>query len=323
MVWLHGGGFFAGSAIEQLAYEGDAMAINGDVVVVTVNHRLNILGYLDLEPFGDKYKNSANCGNADLVAALKWVHENIAAFGGDPDNVTLFGQSGGGMKVTSLMQTPAADGLFHKAFVMSGVLDFDGFGELIDTATQTIDEIRTALNDGILDDLKATFASVRAITERLANGEGTLGKLLSSDDQLYTDLSAAVADIRAISDRLEKGEGTLGRLLSSDDQLYADAASAVSNINAISERLANGEGTLGKLLSPDDTLYADLSSAVASLRTVGENLANGEGTIGKLLADDEIYTEAQSLLREGRAAVDDLRETSPITTFSSIFFGIF
>lgn len=129
MVWLHGGGFFAGSAIEQLAYEGDAMAINGDVVVVTVNHRLNILGYLDLEPFGDKYKNSANCGNADLVAALKWVHENIAAFGGDPDNVTLFGQSGGGMKVTSLMQTPAADGLFHKAFVMSGVLDFDGFGE--------------------------------------------------------------------------------------------------------------------------------------------------------------------------------------------------
>ncbi|MBQ3797510.1 MAG: carboxylesterase/lipase family protein [Butyrivibrio sp.] len=128
MVWFHGGGFFAGSAIEQVAYEGDEMAKNGDVVVVNVNHRLNILGYLDLEPFGEKYKNSANCGNADLVAALKWVHENIAAFGGDPENVTIFGQSGGGMKVTSLMQTPAADGLFHKAIVMSGVLDPDFMG---------------------------------------------------------------------------------------------------------------------------------------------------------------------------------------------------
>ena len=126
MVWLHGGGFSAGSAIEQLAYEGDEMAKKGDVVVVNVNHRLNILGYLDLEPFGEKYKNSGNCGNADLVAALKWVHENIEAFGGDPENVTIFGQSGGGMKVTSLMQTPEADGLFHKAIVMSGVLD-EGF----------------------------------------------------------------------------------------------------------------------------------------------------------------------------------------------------
>ncbi|MCR5557168.1 MAG: carboxylesterase family protein [Butyrivibrio sp.] len=126
MVWFHGGGFSAGSAIEQVAYEGDNMAKKGDVVVVNVNHRLNILGYLDLEPFGERYKNSGNCGNADLVAALKWVHENIAAFGGDPENVTIFGQSGGGMKVTSLMQTPEADGLFHKAIVMSGVLD-EGF----------------------------------------------------------------------------------------------------------------------------------------------------------------------------------------------------
>lgn len=122
MVWLHGGGFFAGSAIEQLCYDGAAMAKEGDVVVVTVNHRLNILGYLDLAPFGEKYKNSGNAGNADLVAALKWVKNNIAAFGGDPDNVTIFGQSGGGMKVTSLMQTPDADGLFHKGIVMSGVL---------------------------------------------------------------------------------------------------------------------------------------------------------------------------------------------------------
>lgn len=123
MVWLHGGGFFAGSSIEQVAYEGDHLSAYGDVVVVTLNHRLNVLGYLDLSAFGEKYANSANVGNADMVAALRWIQENIEAFGGDPGNVTLFGQSGGGMKVFCLMQTPEADGLFHKGIIQSGVLD--------------------------------------------------------------------------------------------------------------------------------------------------------------------------------------------------------
>lgn len=123
VVWLHGGGYFAGSSIEQVAYDGFNMCMNGDVVVVSINHRLNILGYLDLSPFGEKYKNSGNAGHADMVAALQWVRDNIAHFGGDPENVTIFGQSGGGMKVADLMQIPAADGLFHKAMVMSGVTD--------------------------------------------------------------------------------------------------------------------------------------------------------------------------------------------------------
>lgn len=123
MVWLHGGGFSSGSSIEHVAYEGDRLSGYGDVVVVTLNHRLNILGYLDLSSFGEKYANSANVGNADIVMALKWIRDNIAAFGGDPDNVTLFGQSGGGMKVFTLMNTPEADGLFHKGIIQSGVLD--------------------------------------------------------------------------------------------------------------------------------------------------------------------------------------------------------
>lgn len=122
MVWLHGGGFFAGSSIEQVAYEGENLSRYGDVVVVSINHRLNILGYLDLSAFGAEYENSANAGTDDMIAALQWVHDNIAAFGGDPENVTLFGQSGGGMKVWTLMQTPAADGLFHKGIVQSGVI---------------------------------------------------------------------------------------------------------------------------------------------------------------------------------------------------------
>lgn len=123
MVWLHGGGYSAGSSIEQIAYDGANMAKCGDVVVVTINHRLNILGYLDLSWAGEEYANSGNCGHADMVAALQWVHENIAGFGGDPDNVTIFGQSGGGMKVTDLMNIPAADGLFHKGICMSGAIE--------------------------------------------------------------------------------------------------------------------------------------------------------------------------------------------------------
>ncbi|MDR1971919.1 MAG: carboxylesterase family protein [Treponema sp.] len=122
MVWLHGGGYSAGSSIEQVAYIGDNLAQHGDVVVVTLNHRLNILGYCDLSSFGDKYKNSGNAGMADIVEALKWVKDNIAAFGGDPDKVTIFGQSGGGGKVTTLGQIPEAAGLYHRAVVMSGVL---------------------------------------------------------------------------------------------------------------------------------------------------------------------------------------------------------
>ena len=119
MVWIHGGGFTAGSSIEQVAYEGDSLCKFGDVVVVSMNHRLNILGYTDFSAFGEEYKNSCQAGNADLVAALQWVKENISAFGGDPDNVTIFGQSGGGSKVFNLMQIPAADGLFHKGIIMS------------------------------------------------------------------------------------------------------------------------------------------------------------------------------------------------------------
>lgn len=152
MVWLHGGGYTAGSAIEQEAYDGFSMCSLGDVVVVSVNHRLNILGFLDMSPFGEKYQNSANAGLADLVAALKWIRDNVEIFGGDPDNVTLFGQSGGGMKATGLMQIPQADGLFHKAIIMSGVSD----GKLIPTPASDGREIVEA----ILEELEIPMGEV-------------------------------------------------------------------------------------------------------------------------------------------------------------------
>lgn len=122
MVWLHGGGFSAGSSLDLFAYEGEELSRTGDVVVVTLNHRVNLLGFMDLSAYDEKYAASGNVGMADIVAALLWIRENIAAFGGDPDNVTIFGQSGGGGKVTTLLQMPSADGLYHKAIVQSGVM---------------------------------------------------------------------------------------------------------------------------------------------------------------------------------------------------------
>lgn len=119
-VWFHGGGYANGSAIFLPAQEGRALAEKGDIVVVTVNHRLNILGYIDLTALGGKYAESVNLGQQDLVKALEWVHDNISAFGGDPGCVTIGGQSGGGGKTSTLMAMPSAKGLFHRAIVQSG-----------------------------------------------------------------------------------------------------------------------------------------------------------------------------------------------------------
>lgn len=120
MVFISGGGFHSGGANESVCTNGTSLSEFGDVVVVSINHRISLLGFFDLSPFGEKYKNSANRGLEDMVLALQWIQENIRAFGGDPDNVTLFGHSGGGCKQWALMQTPAADGLFHKCIMLSG-----------------------------------------------------------------------------------------------------------------------------------------------------------------------------------------------------------
>jgi len=121
LVYFHGGGFVFGSAYELSSQDGAQLARHHDAVSVTVNHRLNILGFLDLSEIGGPaYADSVNVSMTDLVAALRWVRENIANFGGDPDSVMIYGQSGGGSKVTTLMGMPSAAGLFHRASVQSG-----------------------------------------------------------------------------------------------------------------------------------------------------------------------------------------------------------
>ena len=156
-VWMHGGGFFAGSSIMEVEnMEGFNMAQKGDIVFVSMNHRLNVLGHLNLADYGEEFENSKNLGIADLVAALKWVHENIEAFGGDPDNVTIAGHSGGGGKVLSMYQIEEAKDLFSRGIVMSGVLD-DG--------PETTEEESRILARTMMDHLGITKENIDKVFE--------------------------------------------------------------------------------------------------------------------------------------------------------------
>lgn len=119
MVWLHGGNFTAGSGASA-STDGANLARNEDVVVITLNHRLNVLGYTDLAWISPAFAQSGNVGMLDIVQALKWVRENAAAFGGDPSRVMIFGESGGGRKTCTMLATPSAKGLFHRAAIQSG-----------------------------------------------------------------------------------------------------------------------------------------------------------------------------------------------------------
>lgn len=137
MVWLHGGGWVTCSGTAP-GFDGSALAAHGDVVVVTINHRLNVFGYLDLSGSDERFADAGNAGVLDMVAALRWVRDNAQAFGGDPNNVTIFGQSGGSSKAITLMEMPAAKGLFHKAIAqsISGGLRLDGPDEAARQAAQ-------------------------------------------------------------------------------------------------------------------------------------------------------------------------------------------
>ncbi|MCC8013992.1 MAG: carboxylesterase family protein [Eubacterium sp.] len=156
MVWLHGGGFSTGSSIDMPSYDGENLSKKGDVVVVSINHRLNVLGHLDLSAYGEKYKYSANAGLTDIAAALQWIQDNIEQFGGDPNNVTVFGESGGGAKVLALMTSPYAKGLFHKGIVESGATENMG-------AKFTSSEVSRRLTEIILDELDISEDNIEAL----------------------------------------------------------------------------------------------------------------------------------------------------------------
>jgi para-nitrobenzyl esterase len=169
MVWLHGGGFFLGSGGDKY-YEGSNLAGKNDVVVVTLNHRLGAFGYLYLgSEAGPEYASSELTGMLDIVQALRWVKDNIAQFGGDPNNVTIFGQSGGGGKVCTLTAMPTAQGLFHKAIVESGASVH--LGSIADAAA-TRDKLLALLNMKSVDMDKLRSLSTQELNA--ANGKAGL-----------------------------------------------------------------------------------------------------------------------------------------------------
>jgi para-nitrobenzyl esterase len=198
MVWLHGGGFTNGSSMEGYAYDGKNLSEYGDVVVVSINHRLNIIGTLDLSAYGPQYAQSRYTGTIDLVAALQWIHDNIASFGGDPGSVTLFGQSGGGSKAARMLHTPAAKGLFHKVICESGggeVLTEQDAQKNIQTAQAIAAATLANLNltGDRIDKLKAIpypelLAAGNAALKTVAQQTGTprLGWNPIADDQYIT-----------------------------------------------------------------------------------------------------------------------------------------
>ncbi len=201
MVWLHGGGFSGGSG-NWLLYEGTNLARKEDVVMVSVTHRLNLFGFLYLADLGagEKWANASNVGMQDIVAALAWIKENIAAFGGNPNNVTVFGQSGGGSKVTTLMAMPSAKGLFHRAIAMSGA---QVRGATRENATRGTEQFlgKLGLKATQLDRLEqftwkqlqeAYFAEPRI--QGLASGPVVDGRSLPRD-QWYPDAPAVSADV--------------------------------------------------------------------------------------------------------------------------------
>ncbi|HWD98289.1 MAG TPA: carboxylesterase family protein, partial [Bryobacteraceae bacterium] len=175
MVFMHGGGYTGGSGNDLLCYDGENLARFHDVVVVTHNHRLNLFGYLDLSAIGgERYASSGNVGMLDIVAALEWVRDNIGNFGGDPGNVLIYGQSGGGGKVSHLMAMPQAKGLFHRAVVESGSTLRSGSAEVsARRAAAVLAEL--GISKAQLDKLNSLPASTLqrvqpAVEKRLAAG---------------------------------------------------------------------------------------------------------------------------------------------------------
>ncbi len=174
--------------------------------------------------------------------------------------------------------------------------------DMLAEATKTIEMIREALVEGgVLDNISTLTENLASISGKINSGEGTIG-LLIQDDALYDNAQSLLADL-----------GTAAE----------DFQEVARDVKTVTGQIAEGKGTIGKLLSEDEALYEDLADTMVALKTFAENLAEQEGTLARLINDEALYIKVVSLVDEARATIDDFRETAPITTFSSIFFGAF
>lgn len=199
--------------------------------------------------------------------------------------------------------------------------------ELMREAAEAVAEIRQVLKEKqILENLGDAVENIKLVSAKITSGEGTIGRLINDpqlyddardvvnelkasikDRQLLTNLEKSAANLEEMTDKINRGEGTVGKLIN-DDTLYNDAAAIVTDLRAsIQER----------------QLLANLEKSMSNIEEVTEKINNGKGTIGRLINDDDLYKEIKRTISDARAALDDLRETSPITTFSSVFFGAF
>jgi phospholipid/cholesterol/gamma-HCH transport system substrate-binding protein len=196
--------------------------------------------------------------------------------------------------------------------------------DLMSDITATVAKLKQALfEQGIVENIIDVTADIKHITGGLKDGKGSIGMLLADDGKLYNSLTSGVDSFSVIATRLETGEGTMGKLLSTDSQMYDDLAATVTSLKTISERLESGEGTLGKLLSTDSVFYDDLADTMANISVISGQVANGKGSLGRLIMDEDMYMEIQSVVSDAHSALDDWRELSPVSTFSSVFFGAF
>ncbi len=203
--------------------------------------------------------------------------------------------------------------------IQAGVASFREVADKVNAGEGVLGRL---VNDReMADSLSAFAARLKEVSSRIERQEGLLGKLLSPDDTLYRDISETAASFKAIAVRLEQGEGTLGKLLSADDSLYRDLADTAASLKTLAARLENGEGLLGKLMNPEETLYQDIRETVAALKSVAQGLEKGEGTLGLLLRDEAVYKQVKTALEQLNAALDDYRETAPITAFGSLILG--
>lgn len=266
MVWIHGGGFASGSGGLPL-YDGAEMARKGGVILVTVNHRLNIYGYTYLGSGDPRFETSSNAGQLDLVEALRWIRTSIASFGGDPENVTIFGESGGGAKISALMAMQVARGLFHKAIVQSGssltVADIAS-GE--ETATAVYANL--GLQHGDFDALQAMSAErLNSCFNTLAPGTmtasggrshyfGPVGDNIVLPEKTWTPSAPALsADIPLlVGSNLHESVSFLDRRIRTpptDDLTLADLVAQFSFGNSISKDRASELIQHYRELSPD------------------------------------------------------------------------
>src|SRR5579863_7004753 len=307
MVWFHGGGYSAASA-NWAMYDGANLAAKQDVVVVTVNHRLNVFGYLYLADLGgEKYARSSNVGMLDTVTALEWVHDNIAAFGGDPANVTIFGQSGGGGKVSTLMGMPAAKGLFHRAIAMSGSnvngtpreranKSTEAFLATLGLKSNQVDQLQKL---PVADLLKAMRA-----TRGLALSPVVDGRTLPAGpfDPIASDLSANVPFMIGSTETEVTWSTTIDLDPIDDSSLHARVKDSLKVDDAAADQLI-GVYRKGWPKADNETLFLILSTDVSNFRTGTDTEAERKTAAGQTPGHAPVYKyyfQWYSPVREGK-----------------------